>query len=182
MVRARLETEAATLRRFIGSRGVPGVPGIRRRSQTLLRAVRPASLPSIVKRGHAVTADHLTTLAAALPKALTGRAKALHRLRIALKHYRYALEILDEAGSRRLRPAIARARSLQETLGSLHDLDVLIERIHAMPGVPGRAVILRRLRMERGGLAAAAVLAVGGFDPEAEAGALRAILQGRDGP
>lgn len=58
----------------------------------------------------------------------------LHRVRIAVKKLRYAMEIARElSGSR----AIARIRTLksaQDLLGRMHDLEVLIMRIRALQG------------------------------------------------
>jgi CHAD domain-containing protein len=50
-----------------------------------------------------------------------------HRMRIAAKHLRYALEILQPLYGRSLRRAISAARQLQSLLGELHDCDVWLE-------------------------------------------------------
>ncbi len=50
----------------------------------------------------------------------------LHNVRIAIKKLRYAAELLDESGRRRLTAAIATLKAAQELLGRLHDLDVLL--------------------------------------------------------
>jgi CHAD domain-containing protein len=54
----------------------------------------------------------------------------LHALRIAVKKFRYLVEILAPAlVPRRRGPALARLRSLQDLLGDLHDLSVLHREI-----------------------------------------------------
>jgi len=63
----------------------------------------------------------------AIPPAEAGDAAALHALRIAVKRYRYTLEILDLTGTRKARPAVTAARALQTRLGELHDLDVFLD-------------------------------------------------------
>ena len=50
----------------------------------------------------------------------------LHEVRIALKKLRYAAELLEEAGRRRLAADIAVLKTDQDLLGRLHDLEVLI--------------------------------------------------------
>ena len=49
----------------------------------------------------------------------------IHRVRIALKKFRYALELAEDVGRLRLRGTIDRLKSLQDVLGLLHDLEVL---------------------------------------------------------
>lgn len=53
----------------------------------------------------------------------------LHRIRIALKKYRYSLELAQELGRFRLRGTIERLKHLQDLLGSLHDHEVLAARV-----------------------------------------------------
>lgn len=50
-----------------------------------------------------------------------------HRMRIAAKHLRYALEILQPLYGRNVQPAISAARQLQTLLGELHDCDVWMD-------------------------------------------------------
>jgi CHAD domain-containing protein len=50
----------------------------------------------------------------------------LHEARIAFKKLRYAAELLEEAGRRRLAGDIAVLKAGQDLLGRLHDLEVLI--------------------------------------------------------
>lgn len=58
-------------------------------------------------------------------------AEGLHRARVANKKLRYAIEPFLDLYGRRLRDAFGRVTELHETLGDLHDLDVLAERIRA---------------------------------------------------
>jgi CHAD domain-containing protein len=62
---------------------------------------------------------------AALRGLRVGRAADVHRLRLAVKKYRYLMELLSQAGLASPGPALDEARRVQEVLGSLHDLDVL---------------------------------------------------------
>jgi CHAD domain-containing protein len=55
-----------------------------------------------------------------------GPSGRLHDVRIALKKLRYAAELLDETGRKRLTAAIATLKAAQDVLGRLHDLDVLL--------------------------------------------------------
>ena len=49
----------------------------------------------------------------------------LHRVRIALKKFRYALEVAERLGRFRLSGTMQRLKRLQDLLGELHDLQVL---------------------------------------------------------
>jgi CHAD domain-containing protein len=53
----------------------------------------------------------------------------LHRARIALKKLRYTLELAEDCGGVRLSGTLRRLKTVQEILGTLHDLDVLAVRI-----------------------------------------------------
>jgi len=102
----------------------------------------------------------------ALPGARTGDAEVLHRLRIAIKRYRYAMEIVDESGLGKVRPAIREARALQADLGNLHDLDVLIGLVRRSGGTGGRTALLARLLQERQRAADGVLGALERFRPE----------------
>jgi CHAD domain-containing protein len=102
--------------------------------------------------------------------------EAMHRLRIAIKRYRYALEVLAEAGSPGLDAAIRGARALQRELGRLHDLDVLIEVVGHHLRERGAAPFLRRVVDRRGRQAARTLRLLDGFTP---AGATRSGRAGR---
>ena len=94
-----------------------------------------------------------------------GDPEAMHRLRIAIKRYRYALEALTEAGASGLKPAIHAARSLQSDLGSLHDLDVLIEVVRRNAHVPGAGGFLRHLLRRRARQAEKSLRSLTSFQP-----------------
>jgi CHAD domain-containing protein len=94
-----------------------------------------------------------------------GDPEAMHRLRIAIKRYRYALEALTEAGASGLQPAIQAARSLQSDLGSLHDLDVLIEVVRRNAHLPGAGGFLRHLLRRRLRQAEKSLRRLAGFRP-----------------
>jgi hypothetical protein len=49
----------------------------------------------------------------------------LHRVRIALKKFRYALEVAERLGRFRLGGSMRRLKQMQDLLGDLHDLQVL---------------------------------------------------------
>lgn len=59
------------------------------------------------------------------PEAVT----ATHALRIALKRLRYTLELFESVFGETGATQIARVKQLQETLGTLHDLDVRLDLI-----------------------------------------------------
>lgn len=84
--------------------------------------------------------------------------EALHQVRIAAKKLRYAVEIANESGAA---PAAATVRALkrvQETLGRLHDLQVLQHHVAAVAAAPrsaqrdapdvGLSVLARRIEDE----------------------------------
>ena len=56
----------------------------------------------------------------------------LHDVRIALKKFRYALEVAGEAAGAKPSPDIKALKRRQDTLGRLHDLQVLIERVRGI--------------------------------------------------
>ncbi|HET8946796.1 MAG TPA: CHAD domain-containing protein, partial [Candidatus Polarisedimenticolia bacterium] len=79
--------------------------------------------------------------------ATSGRPLPAHRLRIAVKRWRYALEILDASSLGPFTSAIEEARRVQEKLGSLHDLDVLLDLVRRSPRTrPLRARLAARRR------------------------------------
>ena len=53
----------------------------------------------------------------------------LHHVRIALKKFRYAVEIAGEASGVKLRADVKTLKKAQDILGHLHDVQVLIDRI-----------------------------------------------------
>lgn len=63
----------------------------------------------------------------------------LHEVRIAIKKLRYVLEITGEAGLARVLRPLRTLKTAQESLGHLHDLDVLITSLLSVPGTaPGK--------------------------------------------
>lgn len=63
-------------------------------------------------------------------------AESLHRVRIAVKKFRYALEIADESGAASCTLALRVLKRAQETLGRLHDLQVLHHHVAAVGAAP----------------------------------------------
>ena len=61
-------------------------------------------------------------------------ADRLHQVRIAVKKLRYVLEIARELSRSRASARIRTLKNVQETLGRMHDLEVLIARIRALQG------------------------------------------------
>ena len=181
-VERRLASDAAALRRPGDKDGARKgdarmkVPGVRKRIQALRRGPRlPASF-SIRKRAAEVVEDRTVTLEAALWEARTGSPAALHALRIRIKRYRYALEILDRAGIRKARPAIVSARSAQTSLGEVHDLDVFLELLRRRkPSASGRALI-RLFTQRRRQMKDTAVAALASFEPRRITGTLLAAI------
>ncbi len=57
----------------------------------------------------------------------------LHAVRIATKKLRYGFELAAEAGATRRRAPARWLKAVQDTLGRLHDIEVLTRVIHGMP-------------------------------------------------
>ncbi|MEI6669972.1 MAG: CHAD domain-containing protein [Acidobacteriota bacterium] len=70
----------------------------------------------------------------------------LHDVRIALKKFRYALEIASELGRFRLTGSIRRLKALQDVLGTLHDYQVLAGRIRDAEAATSASAQRRSLR------------------------------------
>lgn len=73
---------------------------------------------------------------------------AQHDMRIAAKRLRYALEILGPCIGAAAEPARIAARDLQSVLGDLHDCDVILPRVEAIPSLAA-ALRARRARLHR---------------------------------
>jgi CHAD domain-containing protein len=125
------------------------VKGFRKRLRGLLDALRPVTLQDLARAGNTGLRERDRALWAALRKASSGRADDLHGLRIAVKRWRYSLEILQASGLQRCPKAIRAARQLQTSLGSLHDLDVLIHLVATDPLARPLLTGLRRGRRRR---------------------------------
>ena len=158
---------ARRLERSAGSRPQKDrrrLPGIRKRIRALLRRMPEGAGSSFPRPG-----DAMRGLVQAVLRARTdtqdGAPESMHRLRIAIKRYRYALEALVEAGTPGLPPAIDAARSLQSDLGSLHDLDVLIEVVRRDTHHPGAGAFLRRVLLRRSRQAEKTLRRLAGFRP-----------------
>lgn len=63
------------------------------------------------------------------PRALEGKTKAQHDMRIAAKRLRYMLEATGFAFGKPADTARRRARDLQDLLGEIHDCDVMLPRV-----------------------------------------------------
>ena len=63
-------------------------------------------------------------------------AESLHQVRIAAKKLRYGLEIADESGIVPCRDAVRAIKRVQETLGRLHDLQILQHHVAAVGAAP----------------------------------------------
>jgi len=74
----------------------------------------------------------------------------LHQVRIETKKLRYGLEIAAESGTRSAAPLVRQLRKVQDTLGRLHDLQVLEEHVAAVQTKPPTR------QVPEGGLAAVA--------------------------
>lgn len=160
----RLTSEAETLRR--AGRGLK-IRGLRRQVLALGdRLSHPESF-SWLRRGREVLGARVRKLEKALPAARAGEAGAVHSLRIAIKRYRYSLEILEESGVRRVGPPAVAARALQGELGRLHDLDSLIELVEGGISTSASRTLLRRLRGDRRVRLRRLLLSLDRFEPAA---------------
>jgi CHAD domain-containing protein len=146
---SRLQAEAAGLRRLAIHRRVVPVPGVRKRIGRLLKNLRDSSADSLDSRGEQILSERIRQLGTALGDAEQGEPTAMHRLRITVKRYRYALEFLERAGRKELKGAIQGTRKLQSELGHLHDLDVLLEILRRETPTPATRRLALRLRAER---------------------------------
>lgn len=138
------------------------VPGLRRRSAALLLALGPGGARRQPRGAAALLLRRSRAVRNAHGRARGGHAADLHRLRIAVKRYRYTLELLEASGHRLPPQAIAAARAVQEGLGEVHDMDVLMALLRrTAPGAP----LLGRLRRERRVLLARARQTLRDFRP-----------------
>jgi hypothetical protein len=71
----------------------------------------------------------LEEMLAFAPRALDGKKKAQHDMRIAAKRLRYVLELTGFCFGRPADTARRRARDLQDILGEIHDCDVMLPRV-----------------------------------------------------
>jgi hypothetical protein len=75
-----------------------------------------------------VRLDEMRKLA---PRALQGKVKAQHDMRIAAKRLRYVLEVTGFCFGEPADTARRRTRELQDILGEIHDCDVMLPRVRA---------------------------------------------------
>jgi hypothetical protein len=71
----------------------------------------------------------LEEMRAFAPRALDGKTRAQHDMRIAAKRLRYVLEMTGFCFGRPADTARRRARDLQDILGEIHDCDVMLPRV-----------------------------------------------------
>ena len=71
----------------------------------------------------------LEEMTAFAPRALDGKTKAQHDMRIAAKRLRYVLEVTGFVFGKPADTARRRARDLQDILGEIHDCDVMLPRV-----------------------------------------------------
>lgn len=105
----------------------------------LVRVAAPTSHP--IAKGNALAeaaakaAERALALRAAIERAGSiYLADRLHRVRIAAKKLRYALEIQRELAQSRSTAHLNRLRTQQDLLGRMHDLEILIDRARAVQG------------------------------------------------
>jgi len=120
----------SALRRFKGA-GLPGemalfTRAIGRRKRAGAAAVADEARNKARKAGSARLDAMLGFAKAARnPKEI----EALHRMRIAAKRLRYALELLAAILGHDFKPVIAALKEIQDRLGEIHDCDVWLERL-----------------------------------------------------
>jgi CHAD domain-containing protein len=61
----------------------------------------------------------------------------LHDVRVAVKKLRYAVELARELSGSRATAKLRTLRNMQDLLGRMHDLEILIARTRAVQGAPG---------------------------------------------
>lgn len=122
-----------------------------------------ATLWPLARLATAVIDERLAEVGRLSGRALKEDASAAqHRLRIALKRLRYAIETLRPALSDGADDVLVSLKRLQDALGELHDRDVFIEAVEAMSADAGAttagvspagiAAVTARLRRERAAL------------------------------
>jgi CHAD domain-containing protein len=96
--------------------------------------------------------------------------RAMHRARISVKQVRYLLELAPSL-PRRVEARIADLKSLQASLGELHDVDVRIALLR------GRRTLLRDQQEARERLLKVALAQIGRWHQQDVAGKARRALQ-----
>jgi CHAD domain-containing protein len=126
-----LSAKAARLRRAMARRtgGAPHVAGFRKRLHDLIESTAPGDRTALQRALSAGLRERAGELRQALARAKRGAPQPLHRARIAVKRWRYGLELAQAARIASCAKEIERAQEIQDRLGSIHDLDVLIDLI-----------------------------------------------------
>ncbi len=86
---------------------------------------------SLGENGARIVRARLDEMMSFAPRALEGKTKAQHDMRIAAKRLRYVLELTGFVFGRPADTARRRARDLQDILGEIHDCDVMLPRVRA---------------------------------------------------
>jgi CHAD domain-containing protein len=73
----------------------------------------------------------------------------LHDVRIAVKKLRYALELGRSAGHSRASTRLRTLKAVQDLLGRMHDLEVLIARVRAVQGAPAAPTLSLSADLDR---------------------------------
>ena len=162
---ARLRAEAAVLRRGATRGGRFPLLGIRKWIERLLATAPRFGRGSLDARAEAFLAERLARFEKTLRRSGNGDAESMHRIRIAMKRYRYTLELLEKAGRGRPEKALGEAKRLQKALGRLHDLDVLLGLLRKPKSAAPTHSLVLRLRAERRRRLAAARSFLQGFRP-----------------
>ena len=110
---AGLPDEMALFTRAIGRRKRAGAAAVADEARNKAREAGSARLDALLGFAKAVRNPE--------------QIEALHRMRIAAKRLRYALEILAPILDHDFKPAIAALKELQDRLGEIHDCDVWLE-------------------------------------------------------
>jgi len=103
--------------------------------------------------GEAIAAG-LAPVMELVPQAqLAGEIEAQHRLRIAIKHFRYRSEILSPLFGAAFPAVHSRLKAYQDVLGQMHDLDVFAGIVRDFPlSFPTNEVVLTAIAVRREGL------------------------------
>ncbi len=103
------------------------LPEAEKRIAALRKRFREPAPPAVISRAEQLLQERLVRLEKARTKARSGAPDAMHQLRIAVKHYRYLLELLAPLGLVGAEAVLEKAHTAQHILGKLHDLDMLHE-------------------------------------------------------